>query len=35
VFLGNSKGLYIGGSSKMESRKKKELVTIVAPKVIL
>jgi hypothetical protein len=34
VFLGNSKG-QIGRSSKMENRRKKELATIVAPKVIL
>jgi len=34
VFLGNSKG-QIGGSSKMENRRKKELAMIVALKVIL
>jgi hypothetical protein len=34
VFLGSSKGLQIGGSSRMISRRK-ELAPIVAPKAIL
>jgi hypothetical protein len=35
VFLGSSKGLYIERSSRMRSKRRKELAIIVAPKAIL
>jgi len=35
VFLGSSKGLSIGRSSRMISKRRKELATIVPPKAIL
>jgi hypothetical protein len=35
VFLGSSKGLWIGRSSRTGSKRRKELATIVLPKSIL
>jgi hypothetical protein len=35
VFLGSSKGVWIGGSSRMRSGRRKELFTIMTPKTIL
>jgi len=33
--MGSSKGFLIGENSKMRSKRRKELATIVAPKAIL
>jgi hypothetical protein len=35
AFLGSSKGVWIGGSSRMRSGRKKELFTITTSKTIL